>query len=325
MGTIADNPFDRIRSVIENLWGRSGAGADLIGAMRQVLPGMDQVTEAGGGTVRWVILPALCCQAAGGDPHWADELAAAWFMLFTAAHIVDKVEDGDAPDATWAPQGPGVALSAATGLFFTASLAINDLFSHAETRPAAAEVSQDFFGGFMRMSAGQQADLLHREPSLEQYWEIARDKSGAFFQVACRCGARLGGASQEMLEAYSRYGICLGILKQILDDLEDIQPPAEGQGLRSWPDIARSLPVVYALSVFPPEETARLRQVLREGGRDPQAGGEAYRLLEKSGAALYLSMEIERYRSQAVEAARQAGGEAEATRALIAIIEKLGS
>ena len=66
---------------------------------------------------RWVDLPGLCCQAAGGNPEWANDLTAAWILFYSAAHLMDKVQDQDEPDPWWQKLGPGVALSAATGLY----------------------------------------------------------------------------------------------------------------------------------------------------------------------------------------------------------------
>ncbi len=320
-----DNSPDRVRERIEQIWKLSGAGLDFIETMRQALPGQVQKADAGQGSVRWIILPYLCCQAAGGDPRWADNLAAAWYLLFTAAHLMDQVEDRDEPDSSWAPQGPAVVLSATTGLFFTASLALNELYQHDETRLAAAGVISDFYTGFLRMSSGQHADLTRAEPTLEEYWDIVRDKSGAFFQVACRCGARLAASAADRLDQFGLFGQHLGILKQILDDLEDIQPPGSSRSMHPWPEVAHSLPVVYALSVFPQEERARLRLSLQQAAHNLPSAKEAFQLLEKSGAALYLSMEIDQQRDLAIEAIQRAAIAPDAAQPLISLVQKLGT
>ncbi len=315
-----DISLDRVRAQIETIWKSSGAGQDFIDTMRRVLPEQARKADADKGAVRWIVLPYLCCLAAGGDPLWADDLAAAWFVLSTAAHLMDKVEDRDEPDPSWARQGPAAALSAATGLFFTASLALNNLYQHEQTRQAAGDVISDFYAGFLRMSNGQHTDLSQAVPTLEQYWEIARDKSGAYFEIACRGGARLAGAAADRLDDFGVYGERLGVLKQILDDLEDIQPPGSSRPMPPWPEVAHSLPVAYALSVFPPEEGALLRQSLQQA--DAQ---EAYRLLEKSGAALYLGLEIDRQRDLAIEAIQRAAASPEAAQPLVALVQKLGT
>lgn len=293
--------------------------------MRQVLPGLIQKVETSQDTIRWINLPYLCCQAAGGDPHWADSLAAAWYLLLTAAHIMDKVEDQDEADPSWAPHGPETALGAATGLFFTASMALQKLYQADSTRLAASDAITDFYAGFLRMSSGQHADIIIPEPTLEQYWEIARDKSGAFFQIACCCGARLGGASPNRIKDFAAFGEHLGILKQILDDLDDLRPPNNGQDMRRWPSLARSLPIVYALSVLPMEERSRLTRCLQAASHDPLAAREAFRLLEGSGAALYLGVEIERHRNLAVESIQRAAVGSDALPLLITLLNQPGT
>ena len=40
-------------------------------------------------------LPGLCCQAACGEPQHAISVAVAWVLLYTAAHLLDDVEDGE--------------------------------------------------------------------------------------------------------------------------------------------------------------------------------------------------------------------------------------
>jgi len=320
---LIDNPLDRVREQIEHIWKQSDAKPDFVEALRQVLPGLTQNTHADQGSVRWIVLPYLCCQAAGGDPRWADSLAAAWYLLFTAAYLMDKIEDRDEPDPTWAPLGLGAGLNAATGLFFTASLALKDLYQHNETCAAASDVISDFYSGFLRMSSGQHADLIRPEPSLEEYWEIARDKSGAFFQVACRCGARLAVANPDQLEEFSLFGQHLGVLKQILDDLEDIQPPGSSNSMHPRPDIAKSLPVVYAMSVFPQEQRDRLRLSLENSAQSQASAEEAFHLLEQSGAALYLSMQIERQRDLAIEAIQRAVTGTDAAQPLISLVGQL--
>ena len=42
---------------------------------------------------QWLLFPVLCAQAAGGDPKPAEDIAAAWALLYTSAHILDKIED----------------------------------------------------------------------------------------------------------------------------------------------------------------------------------------------------------------------------------------
>ncbi len=72
------------------------------------------------------------------------------------------------------------------------------------------------------MCAGQQLDLVTNSPDLEQAWEIARYKSGAFFGLATLAGAQLAAQDPERLAAYESYGRNIGLLVQVKDDLEEI-------------------------------------------------------------------------------------------------------
>jgi geranylgeranyl pyrophosphate synthase len=283
-----------------------------------------QEVEVDQGPMRWAQLPGLCCQAAGGDPLWADDLTAAWLLLYLAADLMDSVQDGDTPDAWWAGRGSGAALSVATGLFFSASLALDRLHALELQKPAAAEVVKDFYRSFLHMSSGQHLDLLNAQPSLEEYWEIAAAKSGVFFGLACRNGARLVINDQPRLDAFSRFGKNLGLLVQIRDDLEDLMADPKDQADRRLLATSRSLPVAYALDVSSPEVRKRLLDCLQRSIRDDQAAREAWVLVDESGAALYVVAEMERHRNQALQALEQAQASTASQVQLIRMVNKLG-
>lgn len=291
--------------------------------MRQALL-TGQTGEPSPGAFRWDRLPGLCCQAAGGEPAWAEDVAIAWSLFYVAAHLMDSVEDQDQPDAWWAAQGPGLALNAASGLFFTASLALNRLSHNAQARPAAPALVDEFYRGLLAMSSGQHRDLVSAELSLEQYWDIAARKSGSFFALACRSGAALACEDPSRLEAYDRFGRHLGTLIQILDDLKDIQSLPASVTRGEPVDIRRSLPVIYALEVYPEAQRAELAGLLQPAMQDPQAAEELLGMVEEGGAALYLAVEIERYRQMASEILKQAAPQSPAGEILHSMLNNLG-
>mgnify|MGYP003932606533 CR=1 FL=1 len=294
--------------------------------MRQALS-LERAQGAGAdqGPMRWAQLPGLCCQAAGGDPLWADELTAAWLLLYLAADLMDSVQDGDEPDPWWAEQGPGAALSVATGLFFSASLALDRLQTQSSQPAAAGEVVKDFYRGFLNMSSGQYLDLLQAQPSLGQYWQIAASKSGVFFSLACRSGARLATAERARLDGFSQFGRHLGLLVQVRDDLEDLMADPEDQADPRLLATSRSLPVVYALEVSSPDVRGRLLACLQRSAEDEDAAREAWVLVDESGAALYVVAEMERHRSQAMRALEQAQAKPAARARLLGLVNQIGS
>ncbi len=232
----------------------------------------------------WLSLPSLCCQAAGGDPQEADRVAAAWVLLYTAAHLFDSVQDGDPADPWWQALGPGPAINVATGLLTSAWLVLAQLEIQ---RPVVQQLIQDFQQTVLRMASGQQLDLTDPRPSLRSTWAVAEAKSGAFFGLACRSGARLAGAPQPITDHYGEYGFNLGLIVQIGDDLEDIQAGRP----------APPLPVAYCME-------------MALGANDP-------------GAQLYLAAKLAQFRARALDSLEAAGGAQPAKDQLAELIRSL--
>jgi geranylgeranyl pyrophosphate synthase len=248
-------------------------------------------------------LSGFCCQAAGGNPEIAGPLVAAWYLFNRAAHIMDSVQDQDEPEEWWADAGPGVALSAASGLFFTASKILSGLETYGIDPGPAGLVRQTFSGTLLKMSAGQYDDLVTEVPTLEQYWRLIELKSGIFFSLASRAGAQLALQDPARLDAFETFGLEIGLLVQILDDLEDYQVDESMQlPLLMNSDSRRSLPVVYALNMYPPATRQLLLQDLQQAKEDRQSAQEAWDLIEACGAGLYVKMEIENHHQKALQA-----------------------
>ncbi len=271
----------------------------------------------------WTDLPGLCCQAAGGHSKWADDLAVAWLLFYSAAHLMDKIQDQDEPDPWWQDLGTGAALSAASGLYFSASAALNQLYLHSVSSTAAAQIVKDFYDCFLVMTSGQYRELADPFPSLEKYWELAAAKSGTFFALASRSAARLATDNDERLNNFELYGHHLGLIIQMRDDLDDIRPPAENNAYGQRVEISRSLPVIYALSVLPAQDGERLRDSLHNVSEDTRAAEDVIRLLNQSNATLYIVAELERHRQLAVQALHQAAQSSSARDALENYLWKL--
>jgi geranylgeranyl pyrophosphate synthase len=320
---------DLLRSIwqrIELSWSDTGANPEYVSFARLALSGERHPGEAANqDSSRWSLLPGLCCQAAGGEPHWADDVAAAWLLFYLAADLMDSVEDQDQPDSWWADYGPAAALNVATGLFFAASRSLNRLYGFKRIESCAGELIEDFHTGFIRMSGGQYQDMTISEPSLEQYWKIAENKSGVFFSLACRSGARLATADKDRLDNFAGFGNHLGVLIQVLDDLDDLR----GLSVTSQPQkssvLFHSLPVVYALDVSPPHIRNKLRECLLEASHDPGASHQAYELIEGSGVVFYIMTEIERHKQIATDCLSQVEPRSPAGEKLGELISRLDS
>src|ERR1041385_3196077 len=96
------------------------------------------------------------------------------------------------------------------------------------------------------MVAGQALDMEAetRQVNGAQLEEIHRLKTGALIVAAARCGAIIGGASEDELATVTSYGSQLGLLFQITDDFLDVTATAEDLGKTPGKD-ARSNKATY--------------------------------------------------------------------------------
>lgn len=274
--------------------------------------------------IYWVDLQALCCQAAGGDPSRALPSTAAWYLLYAAAQIFDHLEDQDEFPAGLRGYAPGELINAATGLLFSASLALNDLRDqnhHEQLRQVADQISRDFYISVLRMAGGQQLNMRTAEPSVDEWLAIAAAKSGSFFALACRSGARWGTNDPQRIENFGRFGDRLGVLLQLRDDITDLSP-ALLEGKRPA-EFARSLAAAYARSVLPPEGKAELSRLIQMLPSEPVAVQDLIALLDGCGAGVYLRAEIERQRGIGAAALEAARPDQPAREALMQLLNRL--
>jgi geranylgeranyl pyrophosphate synthase len=243
---------------------------------------------------RWADLSRLCCQAAGGDPEWADNLAAAWLLYYSAAHLMDKVQDQDEPDPWWKDRGPAVALTTATGLFFSASLSLNQIGRCFEEINTAVDICEDFNRNLLVMASGQYSQFNHPPQCLDQYWQQAIAKSGLFFALACRNGARLATTDTGILDHFNSFGKHLGLLVQIVDDLDDVLPVPGSLEAGQRKGLRYSLPAVYALTVTEGEDQLKLKSLFDLENMDPVSARKVIDLMDEAGASTYTLFELNR-------------------------------
>ena len=184
---MSDEQVERVYAFIKDLLHQDEVPSNIVDIWESAIPlGGERRTPS-------FLLPVLCCEAVGGDEHQATAVAAAWFLLYLAAKVLDDIEDEDALQNPWCTVGIAQAINAATGLIFVSQLALAHLPRMGAGRGLALYLIEDFNCTILRMCAGQHADLTEASiSSLERYFRIAGAKSGEFFALACRAGALLG-------------------------------------------------------------------------------------------------------------------------------------
>jgi len=267
-----------------------------------VFPHPDSLVS-GKGSGSWLELPLLCCQDAGGLPESAIPIAAAWGMLYTAAHLMDAVEDHDELAELGPEITPALAVNLATGLYASSTHILTRMTNENRETGLVLETIRDFHQTILAMSGSQHQDLVSSTPSLQDWWSMAEGKSGSFFALGCRAGARLATTEPQRVDGYWRYGRHVGILIQIADDAKDLWGDAP-PGPAGTSKIERSLPVLYAVSVLSPEEGASLKARIRAGPWTPNKAAAVRKQVEAAGAALYITTRIEQHFREATSALR---------------------
>ena len=288
---ISGEPVKRVYAFIKNLLHQDEVLSNIVDIWESAFP-LDK--EEGTPSL---LLPILCCEAAGGDEDQATAIAAAWFLLYLAVKVLDDVEDGDVHQAPRSTMGAPQAINAATGLIFASQLALARLPQMGADRELAFFLLEDFNRTTLQVCAGQHADLTEGgNLCLERCLSIAGAKSGEFFALACRAGALLGSDDQRRIASYSEFGYNLGVLIQMCDDFEGLWNP---QGRSDLAAGKRTLPVIYALTVAPPSVRERLERLLVKATGEREAEEKARRIITELGAPHYLLIEAQIRRRKA--------------------------
>jgi octaprenyl-diphosphate synthase len=106
----------------------------------------------------------------------------------------------------------------------------------------------------------------------EDYFKVIQKKTAALVSACTEAGAQSGGATPEQLEQMRQFGIYLGLIFQIKDDLLDYQP----HGIAGKPtgnDIKEkklTLPLIYALQQVSHSEKKQILRLINSSASDSQ-------------------------------------------------------
>jgi geranylgeranyl pyrophosphate synthase len=172
--------------------------------------------EGGAGTPKSLLvrLPWLIGAALGAQAGQVDPIGLAWVELYDAMRLMDAVQDGDTQEVA-----RDLALS--TGLYLRACRSLAQRLTPA--------VSEDVYGRLLAVAEGQYLDVTVPRPSIAVAAHIADTKSGMFFGAGARLGALAANAGEAVVHAATTFGLALGVLVQIQDDVEWLEAARVGQ------------------------------------------------------------------------------------------------
>jgi geranylgeranyl pyrophosphate synthase len=191
--------------------------------------------------------------------------------------LVDDMLDDD-PRGEYRRLGNGPTANLALALQAAAFRLIEGAAVEAERRIRAIASLASMA---LTTALGQKWDIQNLAGE-ENYWKVVRTKSTPFYGAALHVGALLGGANAQTAEGLREFGVLIGEIIQVHDDLIDaFQTPANPD----WKEGRNNLPILYARTANHADRVRFAELQSRSG--EPQALREAQQILIRCGAVSY--------------------------------------
>jgi octaprenyl-diphosphate synthase len=132
------------------------------------------------------------------------------------------------------------------------------------------------------------------------YTEIVSRKTAALIAASCQLGAKLAGASDDVINQLHAFGNAIGIAFQIQDDILDLVGDVREVGKSLGSDVHKSkltLPLIHFLSTAPQEHRELLRSLLTSD--DADRAHKVRNLIAPSQSIPYAQRTARRYIEQA--------------------------
>ena len=142
------------------------------------------------------------------------------------------------------------------------------------------------------MCEGELLQLQHsrrQDITQEAYFEVIHKKTAALIAACTEAGAQSGGASPEQVEKMRQFGVCLGLIFQIRDDMFDYHPHGV-TGKPAGNDIREkkfTLPLIHALEKAPRAEKKQILSLINSSAPDAQKLKTIARFVEEKGGVTH--------------------------------------
>lgn len=294
---------------------------------------------------RWPVFVLLSCLAAlepeRREAEWRKALpgAVAVEISMAAADLLDEIADAD-PSPIVREYGPGQALNTANlMLVMSQQLLLRSAQGAGGVRALAAlEALQ---GMLVRAATGQHLDMLYErlgpdEVTLEMSAHMTELKAGALISGACRIGALLSGAGEEVVEMVASFGKEIGSIAQLINDVQDVVPHMAHEDEAAAPGVPgaesmapfpapktdlrqrkRTLPVVFTLRDDSPQANA-VQRAFR--GEEDIGEDEMRRAILEVGGIHFANLIAEVHRQKALEIIEQIDSIRPGSRAILSLL-----
>lgn len=203
-----------------------------------VIDAMRYSLEAGGKRIRPVLVLEFC-RMLGGNINDALSAAAALEMIHTFSLIHDDLPAMDNDDYRRGRKSCHKEFDEATAILAGDALSIHafsviskDKNLSSDKKVKLMEVLSET-SGYKGMIGGQIIDMENEkrdDVDIDNLNAMCDGKTGALIRCACIMGCIVSGADDEIIAKADRYGSCLGLAFQIVDDILDVTSTTEVLG-----------------------------------------------------------------------------------------------
>ncbi len=252
--------------------------------------------------------------------RWREAVPAAVAVeiAIAAADLIDEWTDGD-DSPVIEEYGPGQAVNAANLMLVIAQ----QVLVWEAQRPGGSAHAVAALGALQDMlveaAVGQHLDMAYermpyRDVTPEMSGEMTEKKAGALIGGACRIGALMAGAPEDVAALVWRFGRQVGGMAQLANDIQDVLPlgtqvvtPDGSDALIAPPktDLARrkrTLPIVFALRDEAAEPNAVQRAYAGGPGAESIDEDAMRRAVMEAGGVNFAHLVLDVYRNNATEA-----------------------
>jgi len=268
------------------------------------------------GGKRWrAILFLILVDALGEDPDEFLQYACIPEILHNGTIIVDDVEDEAemrrGEPALHHQHGADIALNAGNAMYFVPLKIIDRNRSDLDPR-RRLDAYEMLTHELNRTHLGQGMDICwHNQKRVaigeEQYYEMCACKTGCLARIVARLAAIVTDQPDPVERPLARYAEEMSIAFQIGDDILDIEHTLDragdfgkafGNDIREG---KKTLMVIYTANTAPPEDVARLEEILWAEDNDEAEILEAIDIMQRAGAVEYARKRAEELSASARE------------------------
>lgn len=191
----------------------------------------------------FLVFPSIVYEAVGGNLERAVPLSASWILLHLASQLFDDLQDQDQKQTFWQNWSGNELVNLGLGAIFSGHACLTYLRPADGDATAVADILRLFSEAGLLAAHAQATE--HQIVTINDYFQNLMQKASILFSVGAQAGVRLHTADPQLQSTFHEFGLAIGALTQIQDDLRDILPQNQANDLLAY---RCTLPVLHGLA-----------------------------------------------------------------------------